>query len=282
MKNETVITHGVQTVCDSHGEWMLPYWLHCLRQHNPDVRVRVVEYGMTPKAIKWAKAQPNVRVIKCPNDVRKLRQETMHTVIKGFEVPWLTKFHIDLDCIVQGDLMPLYVALLQSSSTFAGCGDPYYPWTFRPDAKLGTRFLPIMSGFVLFETDSPVVKDWIEALTKWDSAFRVDGMRYMVEGNKGWTAINDVTGLAGANGPFRDDMQCLSQLYRIGHPDVMEMPAKTQWFRLQADEPADSPLYAPTPDGYLVAHYTGSKGKAMLRDRMVAEGFVNPLEVRNA
>lgn len=254
----------IQTTADERGEWMLAPWATELLRHNPWAAkdIVVVDYGMSPNGRKTAKAL-GLTVVKCPKKWLKRQMETLHTLIKSMELPGCNiKLHLDLDCIVQGDLAPIVEGFVSSGKDFGGCADPFYPWTWRPDPKKGTRFLPIMSGVLIFKQPSQVMADWIEALTTWELATRIDGMFYQTQGMAEWRPMPQGTfNIAGPNMAFRDDMQCLSQLYRIGHPAIWEMPEKTQWFRLQGGE----------PDGYLIAHYTGPEGKKLLRTRFGLE-----------
>jgi hypothetical protein len=178
--------------------------------------------------------------------------------MKGM-APFDINLCIDLDCIVQGSLTALVQEFEFTGLPFAGCGDKHYPWVWQP--ANGTKHRPIMAGFTLHRKDSVVVREWVDMMTSWTHAMRIDGMYTRGEATD-WQPVRQLAMIAGPCGVFRDDMQALAQVYRTGHPLVWEMPAKTQWFRLDGGE----------PDGYLVAHYTGGEGKQMLRARFGLKG----------
>jgi hypothetical protein len=244
---------GVQLMSDKGGEWMLPHWMRHFRAHNPDMPVTLIDYGCNRKKTEEFQSMGG-KVLTCPTHIRSMRFETRSTAIKGMALYEIT-ISCDLDVVVQGDLMPLVDKFLASGLSFGGCADLYYPWTWRPTVKDSTRHFPIMSGFLIYRQDSHVMRDWVEVVTTWKTAPRIDGMMVTQDGGKSWQPINVVTHISHNDNAFRDDMQALSQIYRIGHPEIWQMPAYTQWFRISGDDPAK----------YLVAHYTGSEGKTMLK-----------------
>jgi len=244
---------GVQVMSDKGGEWMLPHWMRHFRATNPDMPVTLIDYGCSRDATEDFQRMGG-KVFTCPTEIRSMRFETRSTAIKALALYDIT-ISCDLDVVVQGDLIPLVEAFIASGLSFGACADLYYPWTWRPASIASTRHYPIMSGFLIYRSDSVVMSEWVEILKTWKTPPRIDGMYATQNGGKTWLPISVVTHIGHKDNAFRDDMQALSQIYRIGHPAIWEMPEFTQWFRISGDDPAK----------YLVAHYTGVEGKYLLK-----------------
>lgn len=243
-------------MCDSNQEKYLKPWLEAMRKHNPMLPVNLVDHGLSKKMRLWFKSQPLCTVSSCPKKELGYPIPTRNTAGKAASKFGVT-IAMDVDVITQGNFDALFEAFAASGKTFGGCADRWYPWTWQPpENRKGNRHFAIMSGFVIYTKGSPVIADWLEMLLTWDRSVRVDGMGYRSDGMEKFEGFPGVFMVALPCMAFRDDMQAMSQLYRIGHPDVWEMPPMTQWFRMQGG----------TPDGYLVAHYTGPDGKVMMEE----------------
>ena len=92
---------GVLTGCDARHEWLLPWWLEKLREHNPLIPVAFANYGMTEKGLKFCQAHGQVYNIFAP---KALWFRKPFAILNS---PFAVTLPMDPDCEVRPDLTPL-------------------------------------------------------------------------------------------------------------------------------------------------------------------------------
>ena len=130
------------TGCDSHTEWMLPWFVETFKKHN-DIPLMIMDFGMEGS---W---YPEMRKSVRTTDKGWFKKPRAMQIASAFadQVCWL-----DTDCEVLGDISDIFSYIKPQKLSMV----IDQPWS---DRRGGTWH---NSGVVAYQGVPQVLKDWVE------------------------------------------------------------------------------------------------------------------------
>ena len=84
------------TGADHQLQDLLPWWVECVRTHNPDIHITIADFGLTESAHEWAKSNVNtvIKYDRHPKSAWFYKPKAM------IECPYEYTCWLDIDCEV--------------------------------------------------------------------------------------------------------------------------------------------------------------------------------------
>ena len=84
------------TGADHQLQDLLPWWVECVRTHNPDIHITIADFGLTESAHEWAKSNVNtvIKYDRHPTNAWFYKPKAM------IECPYEYTCWLDIDCEV--------------------------------------------------------------------------------------------------------------------------------------------------------------------------------------
>jgi hypothetical protein len=164
------MSKGILVASDHRIEWMLPWWWKHYARYN-DFPVAFVDFGMTPKMLKWCQKRGRLLSLKCSKDfiqkkkglpsevvqewqktykgnVWQARQAWFKKPLACLQTPFDLTVWMDIDCEVCGSLKPLFEEW-----------QPAIELALVRDER-SVEEHNYSSGVILFSKDAPFLQAW--------------------------------------------------------------------------------------------------------------------------
>ncbi len=236
---------GILVGCNTHQQWLLPWWWKHYRRHNA-YPVAFVDFGMTKEAACWCKE----RGIYIPFSFSLpdlLNKETCSGSIKeswedrygkGFWIrreawfkkpfslllsPFSTGIWIDLDCQIEGSLECLF-SFMNFGAEIAVVKDRQQYLDFMIEEEVQYN-----SGVIAFRKEAGILEQWVDASV---------------------TSQHILPG----------DQETLSRAIFLHRPHLIELPPVYNWYY----------SYGPNEHA-VIRHFCGGPGKIELLKSFIPE-----------
>jgi hypothetical protein len=158
---------GILIGSDSKTQWLLPWWWKYYSKYN-EFPVAIVDFGLSPKMLKWCQKRFQIISLQCPQDfvqqksalsknLAKQWQETYKGDVWQAREAWFKKplaclvtpfdltLWLDIDCEVCGPVKPLFDG-----------------FEIETELAIVRETQDYNSGVLLFRKKAPFLKKWAQ------------------------------------------------------------------------------------------------------------------------